>query len=192
MQGTPCNTCKGVESARLWKGSCFRTKLADEFALWSTGLFHSRASIAVSSAIHGLECVGSLGRIEARFFSTSQVCISFAARQYARGVVHYRSVGNADFDFDPNWRQYHSSRPDDGSSPFWVLDTTENIATKIEGYAQRDAASFIAEEKSPFVKATLQRAYEMTLNDAADADVLASSGTRSWYVSSGSASTCAA
>lgn len=40
---TPCKTCSSVESARIWRGKCVRTRLADELTLWSTGLFTTRA-----------------------------------------------------------------------------------------------------------------------------------------------------
>lgn len=40
---TPCSTCRGVESARLWKHPCIRTRIAEEFPLYSAGL-HSTLS----------------------------------------------------------------------------------------------------------------------------------------------------
>ena len=41
--GDPCSTCVSVESARLWKLPCMRTRVASEFDLYSTGMivFHS-------------------------------------------------------------------------------------------------------------------------------------------------------
>ena len=33
----PCNTCVSVESARLWKQPCVRTRIADELTLFSAG-----------------------------------------------------------------------------------------------------------------------------------------------------------
>ena len=36
--GDPCSTCTSVESARLWKLPCMRTRIASEFELYSTGM----------------------------------------------------------------------------------------------------------------------------------------------------------
>lgn len=34
---SPCSTCRNVESARLWKQPCIRTRIADELQLYSAG-----------------------------------------------------------------------------------------------------------------------------------------------------------
>jgi hypothetical protein len=34
---SPCSTCVNVESARLWKQPCIRTRIADEFGLYMAG-----------------------------------------------------------------------------------------------------------------------------------------------------------
>ncbi|KAI9890182.1 MAG: hypothetical protein M1814_004344 [Vezdaea aestivalis] len=40
---TPCSTCSNVESARLWKNTCVRTKLAAQVDIFSSGLWTSLA-----------------------------------------------------------------------------------------------------------------------------------------------------
>lgn len=38
--GDPCSTCASVESARLWKMPCMRTRVTSEYELYSAGLPH--------------------------------------------------------------------------------------------------------------------------------------------------------
>ena len=62
--GTPCGTCKKVDSARLWKGTCLRTKLAEEFLLYSTSYFHSQTVECFANTVRGMTHAPMPGRVE--------------------------------------------------------------------------------------------------------------------------------
>jgi len=169
-EGTPCKTCANVESARLWKGTCIRTRLADEFTLWSTGLFHSKAKIEVPAAVQGLNQIILPGRIEARFFANSDLGMSFAVKQYSESVEVKQKL-------DPSLQE------DDSEAPtIWLLDEGENMSDKIEVYVNRVAHARIADEHSSFLKATLQRAQELIEEEQAQgAEMLDLNIARSCY-----------
>ncbi|KAK4547482.1 hypothetical protein LTR36_001138 [Oleoguttula mirabilis] len=148
-EGTPCSTCANVESARLWKGTCIRTRLADEFTLWSTGLFHSKARFEVPAAVQGLHQLALPGRVEARFIGNSDLCLSFAGKQYS-------TLPEGKQRLDPTVQR------DGGEATcIWLLDEGENMSDKIEEYVNRVAQSRISNEESPFLRATLQQALDL-------------------------------
>lgn len=81
-EGTPCGTCKKIDSARLWKGTCLRTKLAEEFTLYSTSYFHSRAVARISTAVKAMTYAPMPGRMEIKLFAHSTVAMTFSCRRY--------------------------------------------------------------------------------------------------------------
>ena len=160
-EGTPCTACQSIESARLWKGACLRTRICYEFTLYSKGLFHSKAKIEVPAAVQGLQQLAMPGRIEVRFFSFSDVFVSFAVKQYSE------APGAATLSVDPGLQ--------DGGDPqktqaeaIWLLDEGEGISDKIESYVTQVAAACIDREKSAFHRDTLWRA--RTIDDAERAE----------------------
>lgn len=152
---TPCTTCANVESARLWKGKCLRTRLADEFTLWSTQLFYTKAAIEVPAAAHGLEQVALPGRIEVRLFAESDLCVSFAANAH---VEPRANTGAVDVAGD-GLNDRHS---------VWLLDEDEDISEKIEGYMHRIEDMFVQEEPSQFMRSTLEQAQTLLRTEAAE------------------------
>lgn len=151
-EGTPCSTCSGVESARLWKGKCLRTRIADEFGLWSTSLFYSRAMIEVPAAVHGLEALGLPGRLEARLFTGTDTSISFSAKVYSEARAGV----------DPGLSSVDTTRE------IWLLDDNESIGDKLEAYVHRITDALIADERSLFIKATLHRAVDLVNAEEAE------------------------
>ena len=155
---TPCSTCRTVESARLWKGKCLRTRVADEFGLWATSLFYTRAQIEIPAAIHGLEQQALPGRIEARFFIGSPISVSFPVRAYTAAGV------------DPD---LHNRLRDDSDGPQKVLllDEGDSVTDKLEVYVARTIEALIREDRSDFRKATMLKA--VALIEAEEADLTA-------------------
>lgn len=154
--GDPCNTCRSVETARLWKGTCLRTRLADEFTLWSVGFHHARARQEVPAAVLGLEQRALPGRIEVRLFQHSNSCMTFACKQY--GDQHV----------DPTLLPVS----DDGSATrIWLLDEGEVIPDRLEEYIKHIAATCVEREESQFVKATLRTAQTLLRAEQAEARV---------------------
>ncbi|KAK5134984.1 hypothetical protein LTR08_005936 [Meristemomyces frigidus] len=170
-EGTPCVTCANVETARLWKGTCIRTRLADEFTLWSIGLFHSTARIEVPAAVQGLHQLALPGRMEARVVGNSDLCMSFAVKQYST-VIEAKPM------LDPSLHQEGND-----ATCIWLLDEGENMCDKIEEYVNRVAQARVSDESCPFLKATLQQALNLLQEEKTTLASLASEpqSSRSGY-----------
>jgi len=149
-EGTPCGTCKKIDSARLWKGTCLRTKLADEFTLYSASYFHSRMVAKITPAVFGLLVVPLSGSVQVRFVLQSTFTVSLSAkRHYSRSINH---------DVDDNG---YAKALSDSITPqdFVLLDDTF-ASQKVSNYCKNDEIlqHCIDNEKSTFLKATLQEA----------------------------------
>ncbi|KIX04629.1 uncharacterized protein Z518_05499 [Rhinocladiella mackenziei CBS 650.93] len=72
-QETPCQTCSAVESPRLWKDTCIRTKLVDEFPLYSVTLFASLAFHQITALKSGSIIQQSDSLIEAYHFANTKI-----------------------------------------------------------------------------------------------------------------------
>lgn len=48
---SPCSTCASVESARLWKQPCIRTRLAEEFELYTAGTIFLSSNVVLCAML---------------------------------------------------------------------------------------------------------------------------------------------
>ncbi|KAK5691181.1 hypothetical protein LTR97_011833 [Elasticomyces elasticus] len=167
-EGDPCNTCANVESARLWKGKCLRSRLADEFNLWSSSLFHSKARIEVPAAVQGMYQLPLEGCIEARFFDGTDLCMSFAAKQHSITPHNMTPRGTAT----------HAAE-----DCIWLLDEGDSICDKIEAYVDRIVDVSTNNETSVFLQTTVKKAHEMMQQELDDvrAEATSQEGSRSCY-----------
>jgi len=156
-EGTPCNTCASVESARLWKGKCLRTRLAEEFTLWSTGLIHTTATIEFPAALSNTQQTSLPGCIEARLFTESNLTICFFAKQNAV------AIGTPD-ELDPCLT--NDSGP--GDECLLLLDASENFGDKIEEYFNGIASMRATSEPSKFMQATIRKAVDLIFEQQAE------------------------
>ncbi|ESZ92924.1 hypothetical protein SBOR_6697 [Sclerotinia borealis F-4128] len=135
--GEACETCKSVESARLWKTPCIRTRVAHAFELYSaklhTVLAHHQVLAAKGSATFQI----SLWLIEVSHFPSTTIYASFPCLE-----AH---------DVDTGLTSY-------------ILDTdNDDLSTKLESYAKRMMPIFIDNEPSQFIRTTLQTALNVSI-----------------------------
>ncbi|EMD01187.1 hypothetical protein BAUCODRAFT_29620 [Baudoinia panamericana UAMH 10762] len=157
-EGTPCNTCAHVQSARLWKGKCLRTKLADEMGLWSAKLFTLTARAEVSAAVRGLKKHAGYGQIEARFTTVSDLSMRLAIKQYSS--VSY---------FDDTKALNVNLVGEEVLPTIWVVDETEGFAEKIGQYVARLAeADLIGCDTSALMKTTIRHAQSIISDEHAN------------------------
>jgi hypothetical protein len=149
-EGTPCGTCKKIDSARLWKGTCLRTKLADEFTLYSTSYFHSRMVAQISGTVHGLSFLPLPGSIQVKFGPQSTFVVSLGAK------THHAPTNTQDV--NDNAQANGSENMTEGKD-FIVLDDTL-ASQKVSNFCTNDRIlqDCIGNEKSPFLNATLEEA----------------------------------
>jgi hypothetical protein len=146
-EGTPCGTCKKIDSARLWKGTCLRTKLTDEFTLYSISYFHSRMVAKISGETHGLSFVPRSGSIQVKLVPQSTLSISLIAK------CHLSPTSVDD-------NAYANTLADSltGGEVFTLDDTS--ASQKVSKYCMNEniLQDCVKNEKSAFLRATLQEA----------------------------------
>lgn len=152
-EGTPCGTCNKIDSARLWKGTCLRTKLADEFTLYSTSYFHSRMAARISETTQSLVLVPLPGCIQVKFIPQSTFAVSLSAKSHPTPTNNQGVNDNAQANGLENMTK---------GKDVIVLDDTL-ASSKVSNLCTNDRIlqDCISNEKSPFLKATLQEAVKL-------------------------------
>lgn len=133
----PCNTCQNVESARLWKQPCIRTRIAEEFNLFSAGLHAVLSFHAVSQARGQIRLSQVPGRIEATHYPDSGIVATFTpSKCLAPGDVDPTIIAG----FAP--------------SQLEIIDTEDDIGGKLDHYVKAVVPSFCESEESAFMRTT--------------------------------------
>lgn len=146
----PCNTCQNVESARLWKQPCIRTRIAEEFSLYTAGLHTTLAHHAVYQA-RGLIRLNQIpGRIEATHHPQSGHCATFTP------LKCQQSPSTQSTDIDPAIFAALSS------PNLELIDTDDDISGKLDLYIKKMGPTFFDTEDSAFMKTTIQTALSIT------------------------------
>jgi len=143
---TPCTTCRTIESARLWKNACVRTRLADEFSLYNKKLFYSKAHHKVNLAMSGRLLQRPNGRIEATLFPNDKVYVSFKPMSAVQqdGMSGQVEEGVKDADLQ--------------NTLFMIDFEADDMTTKLERYLVDETDKFIDHEPLHFLKSTLKTA----------------------------------
>jgi hypothetical protein len=146
----PCNTCQNVESARLWKQPCIRTRIAEEFGLYTAGLHTTLAHHAVYQA-RGLIRLNQIpGRIEATHYPHSGHFATFTP------LKCQQSATNQNSEIDP------AIFAALGSPDLELIDTDDDISGKLDSYIKKIGPTFFDTEDSAFMKTTIQTALSIT------------------------------
>jgi hypothetical protein len=174
-EGTPCGTCKKIDSARLWKGTCLRTKLADEFTMYSTSYFHSRMAGRLGT-MHGLVFMPLPGSIQVKLIPQSNFAILFSAKSH-RTPTNNQNVNNN--------IQANGSDNAMKSKDYIVLDDT-SASQKVSNFCLNDKIlqDCIRNEESAFMRATLQEAVALLQAEKSqEQPANAKSGSRTNHIS---------
>ena len=140
----PCNTCQNVESARLWKQPCIRTRIAEEFNLYSAGLHGVLAYHATNQAKGQIRLDQTPGRIEASHHPESGIFSTFTPLK-----CHQASAAQ-NADIDPAIFAAVST-PD-----LELIDGEDDISGKLDLYMKKIGHHFVQSEDSAFMKITQQ------------------------------------
>ncbi|KAJ6145090.1 hypothetical protein N7470_008985 [Penicillium chermesinum] len=150
---TPCTTCASVESARLWKQPCIRTRLSEEFELYNANLHATLAYHDTNSIKNQVKFEHYAGRIEVTHLEESGVYVTISGLQGHRPSVTA---------LDPQLSALGDDQFSGPSQEVYLLDTdADDIPTKLEMYIKKTAHFFIERETSNFMKSTLQLAVEL-------------------------------
>ncbi|KAI9722358.1 MAG: hypothetical protein M1812_001830 [Candelaria pacifica] len=148
---SPCNTCKSVESARLWKQPCIRTRIAEEMEMYSAGLHAVLAYHDTSHVKSQVQFQQASGRIEATHYYDLSIFITFSALEGQRPSTE--SLGeNGQLSLEDESRDLN------------LLDSdVDDLPGKLEQYMKKLAATFYDREPSSFMRPTLSLARELSV-----------------------------
>lgn len=138
-EGTPCGTCQNIESARLWKNTCIRSRVADEFTLYSTSLFHAKDHHTVTTTLQNVEPMQLPGRIEVTLFPDTHIYATFPALM----------------------------TPPTAPSLIFMLNyrrDPDTLAATLERYLHMVIMQCISREPSTFMRSTLEVATELSVD----------------------------
>jgi hypothetical protein len=147
---TPCSTCHNVESARLWKQPCIRTRIAEEFSLYSAGLHGVLAYHATNQAKGQIRLNQTPGRIEATHHPESGILSTFTPLKCQQA----QSAQNTEI--DPAIFTAASS------SDLELIDGDDDISGKLDLYIKKIGPHFFDTEDSAFMKTTQHTVSTMT------------------------------
>ncbi|KAJ5698591.1 hypothetical protein N7462_000596 [Penicillium macrosclerotiorum] len=151
---TPCTTCASVESARLWKHPCIRTRLSEEFELYNANLHATLAYHDTNAIRNQIKFEHYAGRIEVTHMEESMVYVTISGLQGHRASVSA---------LDPQLQGLGDDQFSGPPQEIYLLDSdADDIPTKLELYIKKTGAFFIERETSPFMKPTLQLASELS------------------------------
>lgn len=163
---TPCTTCRNVESARLWKQPCMRTRLADELDMYSAGLHAVLAYHEVNAVKNRVTFQPSQTRLEVSHYPDTGISASL------------NCLEGQDIPTEKNIDPILGLTLDYTHENLRILDNdTENLPLKIENYVEHMAPVFFEKEPSHFMNATLATA--MALSQQKD-DVLLKRALELW------------
>ncbi|PQE15404.1 zn 2cys6 transcription factor protein [Rutstroemia sp. NJR-2017a BVV2] len=146
---TPCNTCKSVDNARLWKTPCVRTRLTDEMEMYSANLYTVLAHHDVSMIKASVNFRSSSNQIEASHLPATGIVVEFNCLE----AVNVPIEGQIDPGLNNNF-----------NSSYRILDTdNDDITAKLETYIKRMITVFIDNEPSSFMRTTLRTALNLSI-----------------------------
>nr|OQO25116.1 hypothetical protein B0A51_08317 [Rachicladosporium sp. CCFEE 5018]OQO27118.1 hypothetical protein B0A51_06026 [Rachicladosporium sp. CCFEE 5018]OQO29431.1 hypothetical protein B0A51_04006 [Rachicladosporium sp. CCFEE 5018] len=154
--GTPCDKCAHVDSARLWKWPCVRTKLADEFTLYSMSFHGLRVKSDIAGLLIGTRASSQSGDVEINFNSSSD-----ASGLVLRNITH---------------KSEHAASKE-GSlqvDNVVLLDESDDTLEKISQHLTSDsrARDCISTGKNEFLRRTLLEAHKLYDKQYRTAEVL--------------------
>lgn len=153
---SPCTTCASVESARLWKHPCIRTRIADEFELYNANLHATLSYHDVSAIKNQVKFEHYAGRIEVTHFEDSAIFVTFSAlhgQKSSISTIDPQLQGLADE------VKFETGPPQD----LYLLDgDADDLPAKLEMYIKKTAGLFYERETSEIMRPTLIRAAELS------------------------------
>ncbi|KAK8174854.1 hypothetical protein BC567DRAFT_163615 [Phyllosticta citribraziliensis] len=152
---SPCSTCQNVESARLWKHPCIRTRIAEEFGLYAAGLHAVLAFHSISSTKAQFHFEHVHGRIEARLDLDPSMYATFTT---------LKGMRPAGAPIDP--AIYGSGLQAERMQYMEIIDPdVEDVGGKLELFLKRMGPAVYESEVSPFMKPTLVMAHRQSVEN---------------------------
>ncbi|OQU96826.1 hypothetical protein CLAIMM_02853 [Cladophialophora immunda] len=145
-QETPCQTCAAVESPRLWKHSCVRTRLSEAFPLYFLGLHGVLAYLEVNTLKTRVSFTLFPGKVEGFHFPDQKIALKgLRGEQITEPAPARDDAAGAS-----------NQHPLDKEVIVVADLDTDNILPKVERYLQAISPKVVDQEPSRAIRASLQ------------------------------------
>jgi hypothetical protein len=151
---TPCATCKNVESARLWKQPCIRSRIADELDIYSAGLHKVLAFHQVGAIKSRVNFVTSPSFIVATHYPETAVFASF------RGLIGQEEPSAKNM--DPSINVLGMGYMNNGIIHKILDNENDDQSVVMDAYIRQMSPVFYDKEPSRFMHITLGVALELS------------------------------
>lgn len=150
----PCSTCRNVESARLWKQPCIRTRIADELDMYTSGLHAVLAYHEIQAFKSKVNLTPSRNQIEASHYPETTIYATFKALE-GQEILPEQNI-DPSLDLGADFQS--------GTAHHRILDNDgDDLPIKIEAYMKRMSAIFFEKEPSHFMNVTLNTAHQLSI-----------------------------
>ncbi|OAP60633.1 hypothetical protein AYL99_05635 [Fonsecaea erecta] len=139
-QETPCQTCAAIESPRLWKNTCMRTRLNDAFPLYFVQLHGVLAYREMNTLKTRVALTPLAGKIDCFHFADKKLVLKGLQGEYTGPAP----VGDG------------TQQPSDTEVVIVAELDTDGLLPKVERYLHATAPKLVDQEQSPVMQASLQ------------------------------------
>lgn len=152
--GTPCDTCAHVESARLWKMPCERTRLPVEFEKYAAGIYTVLSFQETQKLKARYQFKSSTSQIDTTHYLDESIYATFSALDGVDDQAGSEQI-------DPSFGLEEFTIP---NLKFKILDDEhDDLPAKVEGYMKRIQHVIIEREPSRFMQVTLATAHNLAI-----------------------------
>jgi hypothetical protein len=147
--GNPCDQCKTIDSARLWKTPCSRVRLSKELDMFDKSIHTVLSIIEVNSQ-----------KSQAKFEHPSEYSIDTTHYPGTGIFANFKAIrgqkNRAEGDIDPGLSA------DFSTVIVRVLDTDDDMVARLEEYTKMMLPFFVENEPSTFMQVTLSTAMDLS------------------------------
>lgn len=147
-EGTPCQTCKDVDCARVWKSECSRKRLPAEMGMFAAGMHHLLMTNNLKAVTDHVVFRASAVEIDASLHQETKIYATFNVLEGQAAVDTNMDTGMGE-GFE--------------SQTVYILDQeNDDLGAKMDVYTRQMQPYFFQHEPSEFMRTTLDTVVNLT------------------------------
>ena len=145
--GSPCQACGAIESPRIWKNPCIRTKLVNEFNLYFVGLHTIMTFRNIAQLKQNAVAQGDGGSLDIYHLDKSPTGVSLKATTIMPATPFAEVPGT-----------HHVTAPQETPSAPCVIVGSDNddISKKMGVYCRTTQDRLLEQDENPFMRTTIK------------------------------------
>lgn len=148
-EGTPCQTCKDVDCARVWKSECSRKRLPAEMGMFAAGMHHHRMTNHLKAVTDHVGFRPSAVEIDASLHQETKIYATF-------NVLEGQTSGDTNMETGEMGEGFESQT-------VYILDQEhDDLGGKLDVYTRQMQSYFFQHEPSELMRTTLDTVVNLT------------------------------